>query len=451
MKLARYAVRRAGTGLTDEEKLVVKRALLDTVGVGVAAWRLPSAKILWKMIESQLSPGRSRILGRGDSVGSLTAALMNGLLCHAQLYDDNNDLLIGHPSAPLVAVLLTIGPQVDADADRLLRAYGAGFDVSVRLGRLLNPAHYNRGWHATATLGIFGATATASILLGCSVNQVASALGIAASFASGVRENFGSMAMGLHVGNAAHGAVMAALLAKDGFTASPMALEGKYGFLATHDSPLDPGVEVDAEISELSASGIQFKLYPSGAPTLCAVEAALELVGQFSGPIDAVSCWVDPWYCKTLKEDDPVDPYLAKVNLKYCVAAALVNGRLTLEEFEPEALRDPDVRALINRMSVHVDESLADRGNFPARLLVRCGNRSEQASRLYPLGSPQRPATNEDIITKFIGCVGVASVRESPRKVASRFLALEELPTDALYDTLAASFVAPALGDHLNL
>lgn len=130
----------------------------------------------------------------------LSAALINGTSAHAELFDDNNAPMIAHPSAPLFSALLPLAQARGASGQALIHAYAAGFEIGVKLGRMLNPKLYEQGWHATRVLGVLGSTAACCRLLGLDPKRTAAALGVAASMASGIRQNFGTMTMALHVG-----------------------------------------------------------------------------------------------------------------------------------------------------------------------------------------------------------------------------------------------------------
>src|SRR5205823_13817303 len=143
---------------------------------------------------------------------------------------------LAHPSAPLVSAGLAAAELVDASGRALLEAYIVGFEVEARLGRAMNPRHYQRGWHCTSTLGTLGAAAAASRLLGLGATEIGHALAIAASEASGLKENFGTMVKPLHAGLAARNGVVAALLARAGMIASAAAIDGPQGMLAAMDS-----------------------------------------------------------------------------------------------------------------------------------------------------------------------------------------------------------------------
>ncbi len=438
-RVAARAQRWSSAPTGERELWLAKRAFLDTIGVAAAGWRLRSPRILVDALDVRRADGDGRVIASEMRAAPADAALVNGLLAHAQLFDDNSDPMIAHPSGPLVAVALALGPRVRAGGAALCSAYAAGFDASVVIGRLLNPEHYERGWHTTATVGIFGATVVAATLLGATTDELIHALGIAASSAAGLRQNFGSMTMGYHAGNAARAAMVAALLARDGFTASRDAFAGRSGFFEAFGPARDATAALEEGEHELVRSGIQFKLFASGAPTLCAIEAALALVPFIDGPIESVTCEVDPWYEKTLKEGEPRDGFEAKVNLRYCVATAFIRGRLGLDEFEPDAVDDPAVRALMRRIVVRVDPALTNGGTFPARVRVRTNGRDLAAERRHPRGAPQVPPADADLIHKFTACLrDIAGAPEAAR-MAERILGFDLIEGDELYDLLALS------------
>ena len=160
------------------------------------------------------------------------AALCNGTAAHALDFDDTNFTMLGHPSAPVLAAGLAAGELALADGPALLHAFLLGFEVETTLAEVINPAHYERGWHATCTLGTLGAAAAAARLLGLDADGIRTALAVAASQSSGLKENFGTMTKPFHAGHAARSGVVAALLAREGWTAAEQALEGPQGFVS---------------------------------------------------------------------------------------------------------------------------------------------------------------------------------------------------------------------------
>jgi 2-methylcitrate dehydratase PrpD len=171
-------------------RVAAARAVLDTVGVTLAGASEPAARIVRRVVEPDGS-GPCTVLGTGLRASAGNAALANGTAAHALDYDDMCFVSLAHPSAPLVAAALAAAEVAGASGRALLDAYIVGFEIEGRLGRAMNPRHYQRGWHCTSTLGTIGAAAAAARLLGLDRAAAGHALGIAASEASGLKENFG--------------------------------------------------------------------------------------------------------------------------------------------------------------------------------------------------------------------------------------------------------------------
>ncbi len=208
-----------------------KVAILDTVGCTLAGSTEPCARIVDRVTTGGASGGTCLIFGTDRRIGPLDAALINGTASHALDYDDVSNTMGGHPSAPILAALFALAETHAVDGRGFIAAFVAGFETETCIARGVNFHHYEKGWHPTATLGVFGATAACCHLLRLPAEHTAVALGLAASFASGIKANFGTMTKPLHVGHASRNGLLATLLAADGFTANPGAFEHKQGFL----------------------------------------------------------------------------------------------------------------------------------------------------------------------------------------------------------------------------
>ena len=253
--------------------VLAKKAFLDTLAVSLSGSQLDSVRIMTALArELGHGGGPCSVIGHGFKTDVLAAALANGTAAHAELFDDNNEPMMSHPSASLVSALLPLGQWRGLGGAAVLLAYVAGFEVNVVLGRQLNPRLYEAGWHVTRTLGVLGATAACCRLLKLGPQPLRAALGIAASMASGLRQNFGTMTMALHAGLTARDAVHAALLAEKGFLSDTDALDGKYGFFNLFAGAQPKALPLGQPF-ELVRSGIIFKPYPSGAPTHAAAAA----------------------------------------------------------------------------------------------------------------------------------------------------------------------------------
>src|SRR5205807_7892956 len=218
--------------------------------------------------------------------------------------------------------------------------YVSRSEVEARRGGVKNPRHYQPGWHGTATLGTIGAAAAASRILALDETAVAHALGIAASEASGLKENFGSMVKPLHAGLAARNGVLAALLAKDGLTASSRAIDGPQGFLATMASERPSLGDAVADFGvrwEIVDGGITVKLYPSCAATHPTIDAILDLRRRERfAPSDIERSEVDVGSLMptVLIHDRPSTGLEAKFSMPYCAAAEAVHGEVGIDTFE---------------------------------------------------------------------------------------------------------------------
>src|SRR5580700_3084033 len=244
-----------------------KAAILDTVGVTLAGSREECTRIVEHvMAEGAGAGGDCLIFGSDRRAPPLVAALVNGTAAHALDFDDVSNSLGGHPSAPILPALFALADSQDCDGRAFIAAYVAGFETETRIARGVHFHHYEKGWHPTATLGVFGAAAASCHLLGLDRAKTAQALAVAASLASGIKANFGTMTKPLHVGHTARNGLFAAFLARDGFTANPGALEHKQGFLNVFNGP---GTYDTARMLapwgapfDIVAPGIAIKQYP---------------------------------------------------------------------------------------------------------------------------------------------------------------------------------------------
>ena len=394
--------------------------ILDTVGVTLAGSVEPAARI----VQSTASENGGRVFRPGSADGCAIigtalrasapdAALANGTAAHALDFDDMCFVSLAHPSAALVPALLATGELRGASGGAVLDSYIVGFELEARFGRLMNPRHYQRGWHCTATLGVLGAAAAASRLGGLEPAAVAHAIGIAASSASGLKDNFGSMVKPLHAGLAARGGVLAFLLARGGMTASAQALDGSQGFLHAMDSERQDLAREIADLGsrwEILDTGITMKLYPSCAATHPPLDVLLELRDEehlTPDGIESIDVDVDRITPTVLLYAQPATPLEAKFSLQFCAAAAIADGRVSVDTFSDERLRDPALRALMARVNMGVDEALGREAPplTEARVHVRLrGGRTLVREVKGARGTPDRPASAAEVEAKFMAC-----------------------------------------------
>ncbi|MFL9913649.1 MmgE/PrpD family protein [Paraburkholderia sp. RL17-337-BIB-A] len=423
--------------LPDAGLATARLAFLDTLAVTLIGSRRAAPRIVASLEPVNLPHSTASLVGMCSRTSVARAALINGTAAHADLFDDNSAPMIAHPSASLVSALLPLAQSIGASGHDLLLAYCVGFEVGVKLGRAVNPALYEQGWHVTRVLGVLGATAACCRLARVSVEQTIHALGIATSAAGGLRQHFGTMTMALHAGWTARDAIESMQLAARGFDADPAGLDGRYG-LARVFAQSEVRLPNLGESFELIESGIIFKPYPCGAPTHAAIDAALSLsANQRIDPaqIEWVVCHVHPWNAMTLRDERPSTANQARVNLRFCVAAALRFGRVTPDEFSSDALRDPLVQRLMSATDIRVDASLPDNGEFPAAVTLQLRDgRTVTERRDVPPGGTGRRLDAAQIQAKFRQCAaGVLTDQTCGRAIT----ALTRLDALADVDALA--------------
>lgn len=431
--LAEFVAGTPSGAIPAEAWLQARRAILDTLGVALAGYGEEAATIVGAMVREEGGSGEASVLGHGFRAPPAGAALANGTAAHALDFDDVSASMHGHPSAPLFPALLALGEKLGVSGRDLSEAFVLGFEVECRLGRAIGEAHYALGWHATSTFGSIGAAAGCARLLGLDPERTGHALGIAASLASGLQQNFGTMTKPLHAGWAARNGVVAASLAARGFTADAQALEGSGGFLraASGDAEVDLGAALSGlgEAWEIVSPGIAVKLYPCCYATHRAIDAALEVRPNAAG-VDAsrVEVIVSPGTLIPLIGRPPDNGLEGKFSLAYCVAAALLDGAVALGAFTDEAVRRPEVRALMERIEVREE---GPQMNFPiegiaeVRLATPDGRLSARVE--VPRGDPQRPLSWDDLAAKFRECAGVGLTRERIGAAVAAIEGLEEL------------------------
>ncbi len=416
----------------------VRRAALDSLGVMLAGSTEPVARIVRELIRVEGGAPLCTVLGTGLRTSPTWAALANGTAGHAHDFDDTSFALMGHPSVPLFAATLAAAEAEPADGAAVALAYLLGFEVGAAIGTAVNPGHYTRGWHATATLGTLGCAAAAARLLALEAGPTRHALGLAASLASGVKENFGSMTKPYHAGHAARNGLLAALLAREGLTAAETALDGRQGLLAAAGGC--PGDALAAALEGLGQrwhvleSGVAVKAYPSCALTHPAIDALLALRQEHDLRPEAIAeieVAVNRVTPDVLAYSAPATALERKFSMPYCAAAAVALGRVDLACFEEGEVREPAVRALMGRVRMVVDPALPDRLEQHAwsRVTVRLvDGRVLAAPARGARGHHDDPLDDATLRDKFLACAGRVLSRSEAEGVAAQLEHLDAIP-----------------------
>lgn len=387
--------------------------ILDTIGSALAGSGSGVARRVLDYVVEDGGPGPAAIWGADRTARPDLAALVNGAAAHALDFDETNPTSIGHPSAVLVPCLLALVQVHRCSGRELLTAFAAGYEVTAKLGGAANPHLYDKGWWTTGLLGVIGAAGAGARLLGLDLDRTASALGLAATFASGLRANFGAMAKPFGAGKAAMDALMAARLAAAGLTARHDILDGNGPFFRMINDGL---VDVDkislGQPFDLVDPGVSFKRFPSCSSTHAAVDATLELAVEHDldpAGVDSVHCLVAPLVKTCLVFDSPTRPDEARFSLQACVAGALTGRSLDTDFFTRANLADPGLRRLMDRVTMEVTaefdapwpggDAIAQEG---ARVIITTTD-GRRLSRTAPFarGSSQAPLTRAELTDKF--------------------------------------------------
>ncbi|MEE2790857.1 MAG: MmgE/PrpD family protein, partial [Acidobacteriota bacterium] len=428
-------------------------AVLDTVGVMLAGSVEPAARLVRDVAQAEGGAARCSILGVANRTGAGWAALANGTAAHALDFDDMCFVSMAHPSAPLVAAGLATAELAGASGVELLDAFCVGFEIEGVLGRLMNPSHYERGWHATATIGTIGAAAAAARLLGQNAETAARTMAIAASEASGLKESFGTMVKPLQAGLAGRNGVLAAQLAEVGFTATDRAVDGPQGMLVAMQAGTHDVRDEVARLGrdwEIVDGGITVKLYPSCAGTHPTIDTLLDLQNEYgftAADIDQVEVGVDTVTPTVLIHDRPTTGLEGKFSMHFCAASAVAHGRVDLQTFEPSGLSDSLTRELLPRIMMHVDPALGvDQPPLTeAKVVVRLrdGRLCERHAR-GARGYPSLPPSAQEFDRKFTVCAERAVEPSVATEVLGWLRGLERQPrVAALSDLLTRSVAIP--------
>lgn len=417
-----------------------QRSLTDWLGTAIRGAREPLAAALGAVIDATGGEAQATIVGRGRRTSALLASLANGAQSHALDFDDTHLPSIVHGAAPVAPVVLALGEWRRLSGAGALAAFVAGFEVETRIGRVIGRALADRGWHVTGILGHFGAAAAAGKLLGLDAGRLAHALGIAGTQAAGLEQSFGTMAKPLHPGKAAMNGLLAALLAREGYTGATAMLDGAHGLPATFLGLTDLGPAAEDlgkrwEILENST-----KPYAACHLTHATIDAGRAVRERLAPPaagIESVRCRVHPLVLKVANQVEPRTGLAAKFSLAYCAATALVHGEAGEGAFSGAGVADAEVGRVMRRVSVEADPAF---GIGTAVMTVRLADGREVEERVTAArGMPERPLTGDELEAKFRGLAGVVLPGARVEALAAALRRLPEVPDIGEIARLAAA------------
>jgi len=419
----------------DEVVRLARRHILDTAGVMLSGRRQRAA---------ELALDHALALGNGELSPPL-ATFVLGVRGHVDDYDDTQLAtrpegvygLLTHPSVPVLAGVLGAALVQDASGARALEAFAVALEAECRISDAIDPRHYREGFHSSGTVGTLGAALGAAKLLGLDAATTRVALGIAASSASGVRENFGTMTKSLHVGRAAQHGLEAALLARTGWTATPDVLEAPRGFFRAFGGGFEPALVVGrlGDPWYFVDPGVSIKPHPGGSLSHPAMWVFRQMIDEHGfGPADVehITVGTSSNIPNALIHHRPKDSLAGKFSMEYPIATLLARGRAGLAEYTDEAVREADVQELIPRIDL-VTDPVAEAAGFH-RMLSRITVRLVDGRELFAEGDtarghPANPMTDAEVEEKFADCAAWAGVDGEP--VRGMIASLEAQPSAA--------------------
>jgi 2-methylcitrate dehydratase PrpD len=398
-----------------------RRAVIDWLGSALGGCIEQPARLAQRVAASLGTSEQATMFAAGRA-SAAAAAFANGVASHILELDDIHKGSTVHAAAPIIPAALAVAEREHADGRMFLTAVTVGYEAAFRIGEAVNPSHYYF-FHPTGTVATFGAAAAAGSVLCLDADAMMHALGSAGTQAAALWEfnADGAMSKHLHPGKAAMNGILSADLARSGFTGASHILEGERGFFKAMSRAFDGSRITDGLGTKWKIGENGYKLYSCCGHTHTAVDGALQVRARrrwerVDALRDIASITIEtygPGY-EIVKEMNPRSPYQAKFSLAYCVAAALLECALGLEQFTdyrfgPDGVRDRAIADLLRRIHVVVADDLT--ATYPAAWPVRLtialqSGGTEQAASEYPKGNAENPVTTAELERKCSRLVG---------------------------------------------
>ena len=417
--LAKFIVNHRYADIPQKVRHEAARSYLNWVGCAVGACRHETVENALAALSEFSGPREATVLGRGDRLDIMLAALMNGTTSHTFDFDDTHLKTVIHPSGPVASAILALAERKPVAGPDFLHAFILGVEAECRIGNAVYPSHYDVGWHITATAGVFGAAAAAGRLLGLSEQQMVWALGIAATQSSGLREMFGTMVKPMHPGNAARNGLLAALLASKNFTSAEQGIEGRRGFanvLATQRNY----AEITEKLGETWEIALNtYKPYACGIVEHPAIDGCVQLRNEHKlkpEDIESVALKVHPLVLELTGRKTPQTGLEGKFSVYHSSAVAIVHGAAGEEQYSDAVVRDARIMSLRDRVTASVDRAMhEDQVHISIRL--RNGSTLEKYVE-HCVGSLGKPMSDADLEAKFRGLAeGILAKSESDKLI----------------------------------
>ncbi|HEX7385869.1 MAG TPA: MmgE/PrpD family protein [Castellaniella sp.] len=404
--LAEFVVSHPSQGWDADVDHAAHRTFINWLGCAIGASGHPTLAAALAAVADLEPSSQASVLGRMERVDIASAAFLNGISSHTFDFDDTHLKTIIHPAGPVASAILALAEKQRSSGRDLLDSLVLGVDVSCRIGNMIYPDHYDRGWHITGTTGMLGAAAGCARLLNLDVAHTVMALGIAASQPVGLREQFGTMTKPMHPGAAARAGLMSALLAAHGFTASPHAIEAPRGYAQTISTKVDWNEATDELGKRFEISFNTFKPFACGIVIHPSIDGCVRLRnahGLQPDQIAKVDLKVHGLVLELTGKKTPRTGLEGKFSVYHSCAVGLMFGAAGESEYSDAMVKRPDVMALRDRIHAVVDNSIAESA---ADVLITCTDgRKLHVLVEHAIGSTENPMTDAQLDAKFNGLV----------------------------------------------
>ena len=427
--LARFVMDSSWPAMPDRLRHEAKRSIVNVVGTALGGSSDAATRRTAETLAPFSSPAEATIIGRREQMNCLDAAFVNALAGNVFDFDDTHPGTIIHPSAPVAPPLFAFAQRRPMSGAQLLHAFILGVEVECRLGKAVSPFHYKKGWHITATCGVFGAAAAIGKVLGLDETRMLWALGNASAQSCGLVETLGTMAKSIGVGQSARGGLLAALLAQNGVEGPERPVEGPRGFLQVMgcESDLAGLTEGLGERWELLRN--TYKPYPCGVVLNPVIDAVLSLREQSDIPAERIAgirVLGHPLLGERADRPAVTTGREAQVSAQHAVAVAWLDGRAGVAEFSDARVAAQDVLALRGKVSVHQEAGHSVDGARVEITLVdgRVLDHVVKAAR----GSTDNPLSDADISAKFKALAAHGCPGFDPQPLLDALWRLDEAP-----------------------
>jgi 2-methylcitrate dehydratase PrpD len=415
--LARFVVEHKYAGIPEKVRREAARSFLNWLGCAVGASRHETVERALAALSEFSGPPEATVLGRGERLDIMQAALMNGITSHTFDFDDTHLKTVIHPSGPVASAILALAERQRVSGEDFLHAFILGVEVECRIGNAVYPAHYDIGWHITGTAGVFGAAAAAGRLLGLNEQQMVWALGIAATQSSGLREMFGTMCKPFHPGNAAKNGLLAAHLAQQNFTSSDHGIEAKRGFAHVLSTEFKPAAITERLGESWEIALNTYKPFACGIVIHPAIDGCIQLRNEHrlqTKDIASIELRTHPLVLELTGKKTPQAGLEGKFSVYHSAAAAIIHGAAGEAQYSDACVRDPAVIALRDRVTARTDPAVHE-DQVGIAIKLKDGRTLEKFVE-HAIGSLDKPMSDGDLEAKFLGLVeGILSKAETDR------------------------------------